>query len=73
LATYTYKCSKCNERFEAIQSVKDDPLTGCQLCEASDTIRRIIVPGGSFRIGGMGVNKPTARFNTSDDIQYRKG
>ena len=31
-----------------------------------------IVPGGSFRIGGAGVHNPTTRWNTSDDIQYRK-
>lgn len=72
MATYTYECSKCNERFEATQSVHDDPLTDCLLCKKKKAVKRIIVAGTSFRIGGLGVHKPTTRFNTSDDIQYRK-
>ena len=72
MATYTYECAKCEKRFEATQSVHDDPLTDCQLCKKKKSVKRVIVPGGSFRIGGAGVHNPTTRWNTSDDIQYRK-
>jgi putative FmdB family regulatory protein len=72
MATYTYECNKCNERFEATQSVHDDPLTDCELCKKKKCIKRVIVPGTSFRIGGAGVHKPTSMYNKSDDINFRR-
>lgn len=61
MATYTYECEKCEERFEAIQSVNDDPLTKCTLGKCKGKVKRIVVPGTSFRIWGRGVHKPTSR------------
>ena len=29
---YEYKCTKCNEQFEVIQKITDDPLTECGSC-----------------------------------------
>lgn len=73
MATYTYECQaeNCGERFEVKQSVHDEPLTKCEVCKEGEA-KRIIVPGTSFRIGGRGVHRPTTRFNTSDDLQYRR-
>jgi len=31
MPTYQYKCSKCSGEFEAMQSMKDKPLTKCEL------------------------------------------
>jgi len=31
MPTYQYKCSKCDGEFEAMQSMKDNPLTKCEL------------------------------------------
>lgn len=31
MPTYQYKCSKCAGEFEAMQSMKDKPLTKCEL------------------------------------------
>lgn len=31
MPTYQYKCSKCGREFEAVQSMKDKPLTKCEL------------------------------------------
>ncbi|MGC3961344.1 MAG: zinc ribbon domain-containing protein [Verrucomicrobiota bacterium] len=31
MPTYQYKCSKCDGEFEAMQSMKDKPLTKCEL------------------------------------------
>jgi putative FmdB family regulatory protein len=31
MPTYQYKCSKCDGEFEAMQSMKDQPLTKCEL------------------------------------------
>jgi putative FmdB family regulatory protein len=46
---------------EVVQSMKDDPITTCPDCE-KETFKRVIVPGGGFRIGGLGVHKPTAHW-----------
>ena len=40
--------------------MKDDPLEDCPHCEAKKSLKRIITPAGGFRIGGMGVHKPTS-------------
>ncbi len=31
MPTYQYVCSKCGQEFEAVQSMKDKPLTKCEL------------------------------------------
>ena len=31
MPTYDYRCSTCSERFEVVQSFRDDPLTVCPL------------------------------------------
>ena len=67
MATFTYKCNKCGEQFEATQSIFDDALTECTVDQCDGTVRRIVVPGTSFRIGGMGVSNPTSMFNMSND------
>jgi putative FmdB family regulatory protein len=72
MATYTYECEKCEQRFEATQSVHDDPLTKCTLGKCKGKVKRIVVPGTSFRIGGAGVHKPTSMFNVSNDPGRRR-
>lgn len=67
MATYTYKCSKCEEPFEVTQSVHDDPLTKCTRKKCKGKVERMITSGTSFRIGGKGVHKPTSMFNMSAD------
>lgn len=62
MATYTYQCKECEVVFEATQSMKDDPLKDCPECEAKDSLKRIIVPAGGFRIYGRGVHKSTSRI-----------
>jgi putative FmdB family regulatory protein len=32
MPVYEYKCSKCNENFEVMQKISDDPLTKCGSC-----------------------------------------
>ena len=61
MSTYTYKCGACEEQYEVIQSIHDDPLTKCEKCKKGK-VSRVIVPGPSFRIGGLGVHKPTAHW-----------
>ena len=68
MATYTYKCEneECgiyDLNFEVKQSMKDDALVQCPDCK-KDTLRRVIGETGGFRIGGMGVHKPTAHWGS---------
>ena len=52
---YQYRCEKCNEEFEAKQSISDDPIKDCPKCKGS--VYRVIAPVGiSFKGNGFHVN-----------------
>ena len=55
---YEYQCDECDHTFEKIQKFDDEPLLQCPKCEFF-TLHKIIGKT-SFRIGGLGVHKPTA-------------
>jgi len=64
--TYTYRCTneKCEIHdvlLEVKQSMKDDTLTTCPDCK-QETLKKVIGSGGGFRIGGLGVHKPTTHW-----------
>ena len=48
---YEYKCSKCNEVFEAFQKITDLPLTECKYCGAR--VEQLI-SHTSFQLKGSG-------------------
>ncbi|MFN2222755.1 MAG: FmdB family zinc ribbon protein [Candidatus Promineifilaceae bacterium] len=41
---YTYKCTKCDHRFEARQRFSDDPISECPVC--GSPVRKVITPVG---------------------------
>ena len=52
MPTYTYACSACAHRFDAVQSIHDDALTVCPECEG--TLRRVIgAVGVTFKGSGF--------------------
>jgi putative FmdB family regulatory protein len=51
MPTYDYECEN-GHRFEAFQSMKDDPLRECRECGAP--VRRLIGPGSGFIFKGGG-------------------
>lgn len=59
---YEYDCSNCNETLEAIQKVKEKPLTECPRCGEPALIRRTSLTsfqlkgGGWYRDGYSGGN-----------------
>lgn len=65
MPTYTYACSACDERFEAVQSIHDDALTECVSC-ASSSVRRVI---GKTSVGvtfkGSGFYRTDSRSGSS--------
>jgi len=57
MPTYVYECKSCEAVFEADQSIKDDPLDTCRVCEAVGTIKRVIQPVGiAFKGSGFHIN-----------------
>ncbi len=42
MPTYQYLCRDCDHEFEAIQSMRDDPLTVCPSC--GGTLRKVYAP-----------------------------
>ena len=52
MPTYEYKCLECDHRFEAFQSMKDDPLESCPECEGS--VKKLISSGAGFIFKGSG-------------------
>ena len=63
MATFNYRCTneECKEDLETQHSVHDEALKDCPSCK-KPTLGRIVLPGTSFRIGGLGVHKPTSYF-----------
>lgn len=61
MPTYEYECEKCGHRFEAFQSMTDEPLRECPTC--TGPVRRLIGLGAGFIFKGSG-------FYSTD---YRKG
>ncbi len=52
MPTYTYACSQCERRFEAVQSIHDAALTECTECGGS--VRRVIsAVGVTFKGSGF--------------------
>lgn len=65
MPTYTYACPACSERFEAVQSIHDEPLSVCNACGA-EGVRRVISSasvGIAFR--GSGFYRTDSRAGAS--------
>lgn len=61
MPTYEYECSSCKHRFEALQSMTDEPLSKCPKC--GKKVKRLISSGAGVIFKGSG-------FYATD---YRKG
>lgn len=52
MPTYEYECVECGHRFEAFQSMSDDPLTECEHCKGP--VKRLISGGTGIIFKGSG-------------------
>jgi putative FmdB family regulatory protein len=52
MPTYEYECKNCGHTFEAIQSMRDDPLKVCPEC--GKEVRRLINGGSGIIFRGSG-------------------
>ena len=70
---YEYKCAECNEQFEVMQKITDDPLTECSSCGGElkklITSTSFVLKGGGWyvtdypnadRKKGMDTKKPAS-------------
>jgi putative FmdB family regulatory protein len=53
MPTYEYKCTACDFRFEAFQSITEDPVKRCPAC-GEDKVERLISAGGGLLFKGSG-------------------
>ena len=53
MPTYEYKCENCNYEFEALQSMKDEPLRKCPNC-GKNKLKKLISGGAGFIFKGSG-------------------
>jgi len=69
MPTYTYKCSKCNERFELFSTVSDyDPNPKCTECKSKKTERCFLEDVST--ISGS-VKKADSELGTIGDLANR--
>ncbi|PJZ69262.1 FmdB family transcriptional regulator [Leptospira perolatii] len=71
MPTYDYKCKTCNQVFEHIQSMKDDPLEEC-LCGKAGKVERMISFGGGIIFKGSGFYVTDYKSNSSDGSSTQK-
>jgi len=65
MPTYEYQCTKCGHRFEKLQSIKDQPLKTCPVCNAP--AERLIGTGAGLIFKGAGFYATEYRSS-----EYRK-
>ncbi|HUU46250.1 MAG TPA: zinc ribbon domain-containing protein [Acidobacteriota bacterium] len=53
MPTYEYKCRACDHRFEAFQSMTEDPVKVCPRCGKED-VERLISAGAGLLFKGSG-------------------
>jgi putative FmdB family regulatory protein len=58
MPTYEYRCTKCGEHLEVVQSFKDAPLTECPQCGGE--LRKVYSPVGIV-LKGSGFYKTDSR------------
>ena len=69
MPTYDYKCLKCDYRFEIFQSMKDEPLKNCPVCNGE--VKRLIGSGAGAIFKGTGFYQ-TDYKNSSKTSESKK-
>ncbi|MGB2630068.1 MAG: FmdB family zinc ribbon protein [Candidatus Omnitrophota bacterium] len=64
MPTYDYNCEKCGHKFEAFQSMMDEPLKNCPECNGR--VRRLISTGAGIIFKGKGFYQTDYKSSCSD-------
>jgi putative FmdB family regulatory protein len=68
--TYSYACTECDHRFDAVQSFSDDSLTACPVC--GGRLRKVFSAVGVVFKGG-GFYRTDSRSGSSSTVPAAKG
>jgi putative FmdB family regulatory protein len=68
MPTYEYRCTKCGEHLEVVQSFKDAPLTECPKCAGE--LRKVYSPVGIV-LKGSGFYKTDSRSGGGKSLPSR--
>jgi putative FmdB family regulatory protein len=68
MPTYEYRCTKCGEHLEVVQSFKDAPLTECPTCAGE--LRKVYSPVGIV-LKGSGFYKTDSRSGAKKNLPSR--
>ena len=68
MPTYEYRCTKCGEHLEVVQSFKDAPLTECPQCGGE--LRKVYSPVGIV-LKGSGFYKTDSRSGSGKSLPSR--
>jgi putative FmdB family regulatory protein len=68
--TYSYACTECDHRFDAVQSFSDDSLTVCPECEGR--LRKVFNAVGVVFKGG-GFYRTDSRSSSSASVPSASG
>lgn len=49
---YEYRCTACEHELEALQKIRDAPLTHCPACDSENLVKK--VSAAAFRLKGGG-------------------
>ena len=66
---YEYKCSKCDNNFEVLQKINDEPLTKCLYCQGE--VEKL-VSVSSFQLKGSGWYMNDYKKKSVDTDSYKK-
>jgi putative FmdB family regulatory protein len=78
MPTYEYHCTKCDQNFEAFQSMRDDPFPECpkELCRLEKwghgKVKRLVGTGAGLIFKGSGFYITDYRSNSYKEAQKKE-
>mgnify|MGYP006303359367 CR=1 FL=1 len=64
MPTYEYECKSCGHRFDAFQSMSEDPLDTCPECKGQ--VQRLIAAGAGIIFKGSGFYATDSRKSSGE-------
>ncbi len=52
MPTYVYRCEECDQEFERVQRITDDPGAECPSCSSERCVRQVVA--AAFHLKGTG-------------------